>query len=150
MPIPSKAEIFEATRGVNPDQQDKLKKIIDGLYREKGWVKVLQFNWVDFNPSMQLPVLTVYEVDAESLGCSCDAKGKANYVSKEKTGIFRTCAACRVTSGAIDRDKEMKQIDSKFITISKALEIIDKENIMPCPALKDMMKGKNNPVKVYW
>lgn len=150
MPIPSRAEIYEATKGISIDDQDKLKEIINKLYEDKGWVKVLQFNWVEYNPSMQLPVLTTYEVDAESLGCSCDAKGKANYVSKEKTGIFRTCGACRCTSGAIDRDRDMKQIDSKFVTIEKALDIIEKENIMPCPALKDLMRGKNNPIKVYW
>jgi hypothetical protein len=141
--IPNRREHNRAMESENP------REALDDLYRNKyGWVEEAVWEFVTFNPNLNTALLKTYRIQAERLGCSCGCEGKANVIKREKSGVYKTCRASRVTSGAFSFDN-FEEIDSQMLGVQDAIVKCRELNMIVPHVLKQLTRRKKSPVMVY-
>ena len=86
--------------------EDKTIAEIEELYKEFGWFKTIEFNWIVVDGRTKVPRLTRWIFNSNSVSCDtaeCRALG-VTFMQLRPTGVMWTCASCRKTDGPISFD----------------------------------------------
>jgi len=142
MPIPSTREYSELK------QQKNAKELIFDAYKDWGWSKTIQFKWISWVPTMRIPLVTRYKVNAKEIPCSCSAKGEATMLQLTSSGVVITCAECRTTSGHLDRSTF--RVESEGIVSLADAETICRESGQKLPpVIKNLLQKKRGVFQIW-
>lgn len=108
---------------------DKTIPEIEELYKEAGWFKTIEFDWIKVNGRTRRPMLTRWIFNSNSISCDnaeCRALG-VTFMQLRPTGVMWTCASCRKTDGPISFEgigRELLEHRRENISLTEAYEIL--------------------------
>lgn len=98
-------------------------------YKEFGWSKKLQYDWIEVDQRNNAFIKKTYDVNADAMPCSSndDASYQLSFIQFVSTGIVWTCANCRRTEGPLSIEAAgIRLIGQKTVNLSEAWDIIKK------------------------
>ena len=142
MPIPSTKEYSELK------QQKNAKELIFDAYKDWGWLRTIEFQWITWVPTMRMPLVTRYMVYAKDIPCSCPTKGEATMLLLTSSGVVITCAGCRTTSGHLD--KSAFRVESEEIVSLADAEKVCRESGQKLPlVIKNLLQKKRGVFQIW-
>ena len=142
MPLPSRKVITELKK------QSDAKERITQAFKEYGWRRKIQFRWISWSPSIQMPILSVYSVQSKDVPCSCSAKSEATMVQLSSSGVVTTCMNCLRTSGMLDKSL-FKIEDEKIISLAEAQRIANETGQRLPPIIQDLLDKKQGVFQIW-